>query len=577
MAAGVQAAMRGSTSLHRRFIVVLVLSASALALVAAAVSYAFAHRYAVDRAHNSLRALTDAVEKTVAVAVYANDRVLLQELTDGIRKHPLVQRVDVRDAQGRTLGAGDDHPDAAAPPAPDSFQRDLWSPFDSSERLGRLHISVDGRSLLQEARSQASALGLFMVALIAILAFVLHQLALRLLSRPLTQLASELAAMEPGSSNRISLPELHASDEIGVVARATNRLLQAHDDALHRERAAREEVSAMEARYRHIFDISSAGIFVLTPEGELVSSNPTVARLVGSTAQALAADVGTQFIDNVFLNAERARELIAQAVAGRETTSGDLGLRCVDGAFKWAHCLFSQHEDPNNHDHQLIQGVMYDITQRKRDEQAVRRRIHVDPLTELRNRAGILAGLDEAIDVVRDPDAQVTIFYVDLDGFKGVNDRWGHAVGDQVLIECAKRLLALVRRSSDFVGRLGGDEMLMAIRGMAPDSERVQELAAQIVAAISGPVEIGQGRLAQVGASIGVAGFPQHARTAPELLAAADQAMYRAKRSGKGRFVVAQGAPGPARPADAAPPPVDKAAPAEPPASDEGMVAGAPR
>ena len=78
----------------------------------------------------------------------------------------------------------------------------------------------------------------------------------------------------------------------------------------------------------------------------------------------------------------------------------------------------------------------------------VRRRVHVDPLTDLRNRAGIVAGLDEAIDFAKGADAHVTIFYVDLDGFKGVNDRWGHAAGDQVLIECARRLQALVRRSS---------------------------------------------------------------------------------------------------------------------------------
>jgi diguanylate cyclase (GGDEF)-like protein len=120
-----------------------------------------------------------------------------------------------------------------------------------------------------------------------------------------------------------------------------------------------------------------------------------------------------------------------------------------------------------------------------------------------------------------------------VDGFKGVNDRLGHAAGDAVLVAVANRLRASVR-DADFVCRIGGDEFVILLPNITHGE--AAEVARRIIAQISEPFEFAP--TARVGVSIGIASAPRDGATADELLSAADRAMYDAKRRGKGGFVV---------------------------------------
>lgn len=532
--------MGRSLSLHGKFMLVLVLTSATVALLVALTGYQFAYHRAMDNSRAALQSLADSVEHTVAVALYANDQVLMQELLGGIGKHPLVTAVNVLDVQGGSpTGARESASAARARSGEDAVDRALFSPFDKHEGIGRLRIVVNTAALQAEARREAAVMGLSMVALTVILALVLSFLTLRTFTRPLQALAQELHRMEPGTDRRIILPATHESDELGTVARAANRMLQANQEAINRERDARQEVAAMEARYRQIFDFTSAGIFVTSLDGHLLSSNPTVARLLGTSPQELAATLGDDFVERVFLNAARARSIIDAAARSGSTSSGDLAVRCTDGTIRWVHCLFSVHVENEPDREHFVEGVMYDVTQRKREEQAVKQTIHVDTLTGVKNRAGINAALDDAVAAARQAGGQVCVFYIDLDGFKGINDHWGHAAGDTVLVESARRLKALTRQRSDFVGRLGGDEFLVAVRDWGASEAGLPELALRIVTALSLPISIGGGQNVQVGASVGAAVLPSHANTATDLVLAADHAMYEAKRAGKGRYAFA--------------------------------------
>lgn len=166
---------------------------------------------------------------------------------------------------------------------------------------------------------------------------------------------------------------------------------------------------------------------------------------------------------------------------------------------------------------------------------------HHDLLTGLPNRALNLKLFAELL--AAEPQkpassaAKLTVFCLDLDGFKGVNDRFGHAAGDAVLVAVANRLRASVREA-DFACRIGGDEFVILLPNISYGE--AAEVARRIIADIAKPFEF-EPRI-RVGVSIGIASAPRDGGTADELLSAADRAMYDAKRRGKGGFVVHSGA-----------------------------------
>ncbi len=149
-----------------------------------------------------------------------------------------------------------------------------------------------------------------------------------------------------------------------------------------------------------------------------------------------------------------------------------------------------------------------------------------DPLTSVANRATLVTKLKNRLAHLRRPDDSVTLLLVDLDGFKAVNDRYGHLAGDRVLVEVAQRLEASTR-SADLVARFGGDEFAILLADGAP-LRTADEVALRVRDAIARPIEIG-GRMVSVGASVGWAtaiGEPFDPQT---LLARADAELYRAK------------------------------------------------
>jgi diguanylate cyclase (GGDEF)-like protein len=166
-----------------------------------------------------------------------------------------------------------------------------------------------------------------------------------------------------------------------------------------------------------------------------------------------------------------------------------------------------------------------------------RQMAHHDLLTGLPNRALNLKLFAELLagpwPEAGSPRSKLTVFCLDLDGFKGVNDRFGHAAGDAVLVAVADRLRASVR-DADFVCRIGGDEFVILLPNIT-DGEAVA-VARRIISRVAEPFEFAP--TARVGASIGLASAPRDGMTADELLSAADRAMYEAKRRGKGGFVI---------------------------------------
>jgi len=171
-------------------------------------------------------------------------------------------------------------------------------------------------------------------------------------------------------------------------------------------------------------------------------------------------------------------------------------------------------------------------------------RAFVDPLTGLPNRSRFMDRLERSVAVAERTGTSFAVLFVDLDGFKAVNDAYGHHAGDSMLRALAARMTGAVRRS-DTVARLSGDEFTV-LTGEPVDADGVRVLAGKLVAVCAAPVEVEE-RMLRVSASVGVALFPDHGGNADALLRAADAAMYVAKWGGTGRVQVGPASKGDAR------------------------------
>ncbi len=170
------------------------------------------------------------------------------------------------------------------------------------------------------------------------------------------------------------------------------------------------------------------------------------------------------------------------------------------------------------------------LTKLKDAERVLRKSAFLDPLTGLANRLLLMDRFEVAMRHARRSHKQFAVLMLDLNKFKAINDTYGHAAGDQVLVTVAQRLVSIVRES-DTVARLGGDEFVLIVESI---TERVQleALGHKLVDVISQSLTLASGDTVNVGASVGYAWYPKDGDTLRDVLEVADQAMYTSKTSG---------------------------------------------
>ncbi|GBG13102.1 uncharacterized protein NMK_0640 [Novimethylophilus kurashikiensis] len=178
-------------------------------------------------------------------------------------------------------------------------------------------------------------------------------------------------------------------------------------------------------------------------------------------------------------------------------------------------------------------GAVQDITEQRLAQERIEHMAHYDTLTNLPNRTLFYDRLRQAIFMARRNRNGLTLLYMDLDGFKAVNDSLGHQVGDLLLIGVAERLSECVRES-DTVSRLGGDEFTIIFSGMNSEEDAIAE-AKKIIQNISRPFKL-DGNKVTIGISIGIAQYNEKTNTEEDLIRRADEAMYSAKASGKNTY-----------------------------------------
>lgn len=224
---------------------------------------------------------------------------------------------------------------------------------------------------------------------------------------------------------------------------------------------------------------------------------------------------------------------IWSALEKRSSFSGEIRYAEKSGTIRTVDTLITATRDQNGSILQLILTET-DISDKKRLEDSLRKQAWTDALTGLPNRTYLSILMDEAIHRSRISRKALAVCFLDLDGFKQLNDQLGHAFGDQILVDVSRQLQQTVR-SGDTVARLGGDEFVLLLENIDPDASP-DILLNRILESVARPVDSPSGILLLT-ASIGVTLYPEDLSPADGLLRHADHALYQAKEMGRNRFV----------------------------------------
>lgn len=211
---------------------------------------------------------------------------------------------------------------------------------------------------------------------------------------------------------------------------------------------------------------------------------------------------------------------------------GELQNKRKNGELYWARTTMFSVKSPQNHINKYI-CIQEDITQQKYDKETIEHLVNHDTLTGLPSLRLGKDRLEQAILAAQRHNLSAAVMFIDLDGFKQINDEFGHAAGDRVLIEVGQRIVKLLRQT-DTVARIGGDEFIVIMTNIK-EERAISQVAMKIIDAVKSDIPH-NGHKLSVTASIGIAKYPFHGTTRNEMMRKADKAMYAIKGEGKNNF-----------------------------------------
>jgi diguanylate cyclase (GGDEF)-like protein/PAS domain S-box-containing protein len=281
---------------------------------------------------------------------------------------------------------------------------------------------------------------------------------------------------------------------------------------------------------RLAFESASEGMMVTDAEGSILAVNPAFSEISG-----YRADEAVGKTPAMFASGEHGSEFFRHmwdilVSAGR--WSGEVINRRKSGEMYAEWLSIVAVAEPSGRVTRYV-GLFSDITERKREEDHIRRLAHFDALTGLPNRILFGDRLRRMLSLLERRGGKMALLYLDLDRFKPINDQYGHAFGDKVLVEVTRRMSTCVR-DSDTLSRRGGDEFVALLESADPNGTAAT-VSRKLVDVVAQPMTI-DGRQLELGVSIGIAIYPADSDNAEGLLEAADRALYTAKQECRGDF-----------------------------------------
>jgi diguanylate cyclase (GGDEF)-like protein/PAS domain S-box-containing protein len=330
------------------------------------------------------------------------------------------------------------------------------------------------------------------------------------------------------------VPDIQAAVTTGFVRAAQSWIFSEQESLRRSALEARDSAEAArldsEARFRAMFTDAAVGIGIADTKGRMLEVNAALATMLGYRPEDM---IGRQHLE--FIHPEdppERRRFFNEMVAGtRDHYRIERLFRKRDGTALWTNVTVSLVRDETGAPRYLV-GMVEDNTERHVLSEQLRHQANHDPLTRLGNRALFTERLQAAF--ASSPGHRIGLCYLDLDGFKAINDTLGHLVGDQLLVVVAERLDRLVSAPGRLVARLGGDEFVVLVESTTGIEELVT-LAEQVLAAVAEPVHVNGHRL-MVSASMGLVERAVSTATPAETMRDADVTLHWAKVDGKNRW-----------------------------------------
>lgn len=397
--------------------------------------------------------------------------------------------------------------------------------------VGRLYTGMSLHMANADAARTRAAIAVVTILVFAVGTVLLFALS-TLITVPLKRIVQTTQAIAAGDFSRRA--EVGSRDEVGDLATAFNEMVDRVAAAYEQladwnrrletrvqERTA--ELTLSEERYRLLFERNLAAVYIADENGKVIDCNEACATLFRYPSREEFLREGR--IE--YMHPHRREGVIRRLRDEGTVANEEVELRGRNDTPVWV-LENVRRVAASGTGEALLEGILLDITDRKRAAEEIAHRAYHDALTGLPNRALLLDRLEVAMAQSRRIGETLAILFLDLDNMKAINDTFGHETGDRVLTAVASRLSKSVR-ASDTVARVGGDEFLILLT--VKDSSEAESVARKLLHTLSEPLVVERDEL-YVTSSIGVALHPAEGDSAAILIRRADEAMYRVKEAG---------------------------------------------
>jgi len=502
----------------------ILFSALIIAAIGLLIALLSSYRYQQTQLENSIQQLATTVESSANIAAFTNDDQLAREVIRGLLTNHIVKHVVLTSSSKSGEVTLAYLPNTSTIEHQKPHTKSLHSPFNAKEKVGEIKIWLNEDFVQKQTNTYVKLISFILLALTLSITALLSWIIYQSITKPIKSISDEIHQFKLDSQHLIQTPEHHQDDEIGRLVSDTNLLITRLQKSIENEHLLTLKHWAAEQRLRMIFENSQTGMFVIDNNFIITSWNPALLSMLNLEEQQI-----NNSKDNVTLESllpehyKNIKSKVEIAVTNEVPVNFTLILDQENGKHKWLAASILDIGDDQ------IQGILNDVTSHKVAELRAIKIAERDPLTQLLNRRGFEPKLDSLMQYSTQVPS-LALLVIDLDGFKQINDNFGHDAGDYVLKLISSQLIDSVRKD-DLVARLGGDEFAIIL-----DSIDLPKLAYRVAKIIvkkaANPIEY-DGKLLQVGVSIGIALADEHSSTSQLLIKHADEAMYIAKQAGK--------------------------------------------